>query len=41
MTLEQKAGQLNQEIHPTTPEAVEIAKEKIRKGEVGSFIMAV
>ncbi len=40
MTLREKIGQLNQIVIPVSPEALERAKELMKKGEVGSFILA-
>ncbi len=40
MTLKEKIGQLNQEMIPNTEEGVALTKEKIRKGEVGTLILA-
>ena len=40
MTLKDKIGQLNQITGPLKPENVETIKEAVRKGEVGSIILA-
>lgn len=40
MSLKEKVGQLNQTCLPKTPENIEIIKEKIRCGEIGSLILA-
>ncbi len=40
MTLRQKIGQLNQIMTPNAPEELEYVKELIRRGEIGSLILA-
>ena len=40
MTLREKIGQLNQVMVPKTKEEIEAAKEMVRRGEVGTFILA-
>ncbi len=40
MTLREKIGQLNQIPEPKTPEQAEAYKERIRRGEIGSIILA-
>ncbi len=40
MTLREKIGQLNQEMIPLNDEAKKVIKDKIRKGEVGTLILA-
>jgi beta-glucosidase len=40
MTLHEKIGQLNQQQGPKTPDEIEELKEQIRRGEIGSILLA-